>query len=48
MWMDLAKEYMERFGAKEGGEAGRTYGKYFRAVAIPNKEKPKEEKEEEV
>ena len=41
-WMDLAREDMERVGVKETKSIGRN-GKYFRAVATPNREKPKEE-----
>ena len=46
--MNLAREDMERVGArKETKSTGRS-GKYFRAVATPNRKKPKEEEEEEV
>ena len=41
--MDLARENMERVGAKEETKSIGTNEKYFRAVATPNREKPKEE-----
>ena len=41
-WMDLAREDMGRVGAKEGDEIDGSNGKYFRAVATPNREKPTE------
>ena len=44
--MDLAREDMESVGAKEGKSIGRNF-KCFRVVVTPNREKPKEEKEEE-
>ena len=46
-WIDLAREDMERLELrKETKSTGRS-GKYFRAVATPNREKPKKEEEEE-
>ena len=45
-WMDLAREDMERVGAKEGDKVDRESGKYFRAVMTPNREKPNEEEED--
>ena len=41
-WMDLAREDMERAGAKEGDEVDREKWKIFRAAVTPNREKPKE------
>ena len=46
-WMDLAREDMERAGAKEGDESIGSNAKYFRAVATLNREKPREKEEEE-
>ena len=44
--MNLAREDMERVGAREGDEVDRSNGEYFRVVATSNREKPKEEEEE--
>ena len=41
------RRWMDFIGAKEGDESTGRSGKYFRAVATPNREKPKEEEEEE-
>ena len=42
-WMDLAREDIEKVGAKEGNEVDREKCKYFCAVATLNTEKLKEE-----
>ena len=42
-WMDWMREDFERVGAKEERNSIGSNEKYFRAVATPNREKPKEE-----
>ena len=44
--MDLARQDIKRVGGREGGrerKLNESNGEYFRAVATPNREKPKEE-----
>ena len=41
--MDLAREDMERIGAKEGDEVDREKWKIFSRCGDPNREKPKED-----
>ena len=41
--MDLAREDMERVELRREAKSIGSNGKYFRAVATPNREKPKEE-----
>ena len=45
-WMNLARESMERLGAWKERKSTRRSGKYFRALVTPNREKPKEEKDQ--
>ena len=44
-WMDLAREDMERVGAKEGDEVDREKWKILSHCGDPEWEKPKEEEE---